>query len=296
MLCWKYAKGQNLRIAMNSVETPPPGRQIRRTRPILTLGLILLVGGAPLISCHPALAKSRTRSRAARHDIDSELPANKPASIRVRRIGMQLSRLSTRRDITFSYHVMRSEELINAYASSDGSIVITTGLLKIIRNDAELALILGHETAHLDRHHEMRYDQAMQRIQSARETIRKNLLGKNAPPRRQTLFDATANIATAVYSLVYTRQAESEADAYGIRWMSELGYNPRAAVAILDRQPSGNGLQRLLSSHPSSRERKANLLAEIDREHLMDVARHHGGPRLNDSFGVRRPKPLSAYK
>lgn len=60
---------------------------------------------------------------------------------------------------TFSgYHVLvlDDDETVNACAAPGGFIIVTTGMLKFLENENELAMILAHEIGHLEFHHSVR--------------------------------------------------------------------------------------------------------------------------------------------
>ena len=52
--------------------------------------------------------------------------------------------------------VLLSDPGLNAYSFPDGAIYIHTGLLSHLENEAELALLLAHELAHVTRRHALR--------------------------------------------------------------------------------------------------------------------------------------------
>jgi predicted Zn-dependent protease len=56
-------------------------------------------------------------------------------------------------DIPYSYTVLQNDKVLNAFAAPGGPIFVTTKLVSTTKNDAELAYVLGHETAHIDRRH-----------------------------------------------------------------------------------------------------------------------------------------------
>jgi predicted helicase len=75
------------------------------------------------------------------------------AAQRVRAIGQQFANLSTRKNIPYSYTVLQNNEVLNAFAAPGGPIFVTTKLVETAANDAELAYVIGHETAHIERKH-----------------------------------------------------------------------------------------------------------------------------------------------
>jgi hypothetical protein len=58
------------------------------------------------------------------------LPANNPMSRRVATIGMRLAALSSRKDIPYSYQVLKNDKVLNAFAAPGGPVFVTTKLMK----------------------------------------------------------------------------------------------------------------------------------------------------------------------
>jgi hypothetical protein len=73
--------------------------------------------------------------------------------------------------------------------------------------------------------------------------------------------------------------------------MSQLGYDPNAAITMLGKLGSGGGggLDKYLSTHPAPEDRQQRVRSLIYQENLNDVARRSGGPRLTANL------PSSAY-
>jgi hypothetical protein len=97
------------------------------------------------------------------------------------------------------------------------------------------------------------------------------------------IFSVFSNVAFTVWSRGYSRDQESEADAVGVRWMSQLGFDPRAAISMLGKlgSGSGGGLDKYLSTHPAPKDRQAKVQSQINSEKLVDLATRAGGPFLN---------------
>src|SRR5512139_888933 len=70
----------------------------------------------------------------------------------VQSVGERLARGSHRPDLDYRFNVVNSSE-INAYALPGGKISITRGLLSKMKNEAELAAVLGHEIGHVTARH-----------------------------------------------------------------------------------------------------------------------------------------------
>lgn len=210
------------------------------------------------------------------------LPASDPMSRRVAAIGRKFANLSTRRNIPFSYTVLQNEKVLNAFAAPGGPIFVTTKLVRTTTNDAELAYVLGHETGHIEQRH-IAKSMAKQQKVGIGAAILGAVLGKKGGGIAGTAVNATY----ALWQSGYSRSQESEADAVGVRLMSRLGYDPRAALTMLHKLDEeggggGGGLDKYLASHPAPAKRITAVSAQIQKEGLLEASRRNGGPRLSD--------------
>ncbi|HWF85201.1 MAG TPA: M48 family metallopeptidase, partial [Vicinamibacterales bacterium] len=140
---------------------------------------------------------------------------------------------------------------VNAFASPGGIVHITRGALGLIRNEAELAGVLGHEIGHVAHKHAVNAIRKSKAVQ----------LGTN-----ETLSDRGPfldKIANKAYEIVlenkFDRGDEMDADKEGVTLAQKLGYAPGALADFLTRlddrnkdQPAQNGL---FASHPETKER-----------------------------------------
>lgn len=224
------------------------------------------------------------------------LPANHPMSRRVRAIGSQFARLSRRRHIPYTYKVLdrgtyrtlfKDDKDINAFAVPGGPIYISLEYMNELRNDAELAAVLGHETAHTDRKHQLNRSKQERKaaLKGLAVAALAGLLGKDQETRL-----GLGGVAAEAWKSRYSRKGEDEADAVGLRWMSQLGYDPRAAITemrkfVEEERGHPRGPLGIEESHSSSEKRIATMWQQIQREHLLQVAaRPYGRPRL--SYGI----------
>jgi predicted Zn-dependent protease len=203
-------------------------------------------------------------------------------SRRVRRIGMSLAHLSSRRGIPYSYKVLNDRQVLNAFAVPGGSIYITRSLVETVSNDAELAYILGHETAHIDRRHTAqmmgKYKRAQKMAVNGGQYV--------GSGTGRLMLRVASEIGIVVWAVRYSRTLETEADLAGVRWMSRLGYDPHAAVKILGKVSARHNLgasRGYFSTHPAPSERETRILLLIGQEKLMQIAKRNGGPRLQES-------------
>jgi predicted Zn-dependent protease len=165
-------------------------------------------------------------------------------------VGTIVAQQTERPTLPWTFIVLDTDG-VNAFASPGGFVHITRGALGLIKNEAELAAVLGHEMTHVAHKHTV-------------NAIRKNKavqLGTNETlANRGPFLDKLANKA---YEMVlensFDRGDELDADTGSIALSRKLGYAPASLADFLTRldernkdQPEQNGL---FASHPAMKER-----------------------------------------
>jgi predicted Zn-dependent protease len=152
------------------------------------------------------------------------------------------------------------ENSVNAFAMPGGKVVIYSGLLPVTQTEEALAVVVGHEIAHvIARHSGERMSQQIALQYGG--SIAGELLGNS---------QITQQLGSAVFGLgaqygvmmPYARTQEYEADEIGLILMAIAGYDPRAAVPFWTRmaQNSGGGrMPEFMSTHPSDSKRIARI-------------------------------------
>ena len=111
---------------------------------------------------------------------------------------------------------------VNAYAAPGGIVHITRGLLGLIKSEAQLADVLGHEITHITAKHTVRSIQKKNAVQLGAEQTKGGSLASAA----------VSQLAGAVYSDLFEnkfdRNDEMEADRVGIVLANKVGYSPTA--------------------------------------------------------------------
>ncbi len=196
--------------------------------------------------------------RAAARQIESHSKMCKDPVINsyVNWVGQKIAAVSGRYDITYHYKVIESPEL-NAFSLPGGWVYVYTGLLKHLKNEADLAFVLGHETGHIVGRHAIR---RLQLIYGINFLLSLTLGGKN-------LSQAELEVIKVLYQIViagYSRKEEMEADEMGAYFTGKAGWNPVASIEtleILDKlikfKPSG--VTELFMDHPTNQKRIENL-------------------------------------
>ncbi|MDF3127748.1 M48 family metalloprotease [Kiritimatiellaeota bacterium B1221] len=168
----------------------------------------------------------------------------------VNRVGQKLAGESDRPHLPYEFTIVNDSSW-NAWALPGGKIAINRGLLEALRNESELAAVLGHEIVHAAARHSA---QQMERGM----WMQAGLLGLTlaAGEDYQNAVYETGSMAAGIGMLKYSRDAETEADYYGMKYMDKSGYDPVGAVSLqelfAENMDSAGGW---LASHPASIER-----------------------------------------
>lgn len=161
----------------------------------------------------------------------------------------------------WEFNLIESEE-VNAWAMPGGKVVVYTGILPVAQNEAGLAVIMGHEIAHVvARHGNERMSQAML---AQFGSIALSQAMQNKPSQTQQLWMMAYGLGAQVgLMLPYSRLHEKEADHLGLIFMAMAGYDPREAVDFWQRmaEKKGGGASppEFLSTHPADQKRIAAL-------------------------------------
>ncbi len=144
---------------------------------------------------------------------------------------------------------------VNAWAMPGGKVVVYTGLFKAAQNEAQLAIVLGHEITHAVAHH------SQERISQAMLAQGIGLGGDiftSGNPQANSIFNSVfAPAATVGVLLPNSRNQELEADRFGLIFAAMAGYNPREAVTFWTKMASLGGQKppTFLSTHPADAQR-----------------------------------------
>jgi len=191
----------------------------------------------------------------------------------VRQVGNRLAAVADR-PLPYEFVVLNSGEL-NAWALPGGKIAINRGLLVELKNEAELAAVLGHEIVHAAARHgaqQMEKGQLMQ-IGAAVASIGAAVYGGSELGQ---VVGQGAAVGAQLLQAKYGRDDELESDHYGMKYMKLAGYDLQAAVSLQElfvRKFSAGTEQDwmtgLFASHPPSQER-----VDANRRTMMEM----GGP------------------
>jgi predicted Zn-dependent protease len=173
-------------------------------------------------------------------------------------VGQRLARASHRPNLPWTFTVVDSPA-VNAFALPGGYIYITRGILPFLRNEAELASVLGHEVGHVDARH------------SAAAYSKQTAIGGGLGvlgvlvPRTQPL-QGLASAGFGLLFLKFTRDNELEADKLGTGYTASSGWDPAAMSSLLDTlgrldeaSGSSRGVPNWALTHPPATDRVARV-------------------------------------
>jgi hypothetical protein len=189
----------------------------------------------------------------------------------------------TSRPIEFRFFVIEDPS-INASTLPDGTLLINTGLLGALENEAQLAFVLSHEMAHvLQTHYKREVDETRgSRVGLAIAGIAAGAFIGNLGP-----FLAQVGIASAVNG--HQRELENQADRLGLQNVIEHGYDPREAAnfsRIVISRYGDRSTSKLWSNHDSSVIRGSFLTIQLMRAY----PEHSWGDTKKNTAAFQRMK------
>ena len=153
------------------------------------------------------------------------------------------------------------DEEVNAFAQP-GEIVVTTGLLRFIASDDELAVVMGHELAHLTRGH-IAKGMLPNILAGLIGNIAGNAVDIVIPGAGGVISEATSAGIRAPFS----QDFEREADYIGLRYVQQAGYQMEAGLTFWDRfatELPKSLSESFFNTHPTSPERILRLKKTIE--------------------------------
>lgn len=171
----------------------------------------------------------------------------------VRRIGKSLAKHSAQPNLPYEFVVLNND-VPNAWALPGGKIALNRGLLVLLKDESQLAAVLGHEIVHAAARHSAEHAATSTGIQIL-TTILQTQTNNN-------LYRQGASLGGNAAQAHYGRENELESDHYGIKYMVADGYDPQGAVELQQtflrlsqERGKSSWLDQLFASHPPSAER-----------------------------------------
>ncbi len=173
----------------------------------------------------------------------------------VNRVGRWVASSSERPDLKWTFGVIESND-VNAFAAPGGYVFLTRGLYRLLRDEAELAGVLGHEIGHVVRKHHLKVLQKSQAIGVGSDLLKKQIGDKKVA---KTLIGSGAEILARSLD----KSAEFEADRIGVVLAARAGYDAFGLPAVLQEigaaAEDSSSVALLFKTHPHPDERLARL-------------------------------------
>ena len=180
----------------------------------------------------------------------------------VNRIGQNIVKNSDCK-VPFTIKVIDSDE-INAMALPGGFFYVNSGLILNADEEAELAGVMAHETAHVCAHHAVREQTRMNYAQLGTIPL---IMMTGYSWTGYGIYEAT-QFAVPLTFLKFSRDFEAQADYLGIQYMYRSGYDPQAFISFfekvqaLDKRKPGL-VAKAFSDHPQTPDRILHSQDEI---------------------------------
>ena len=173
----------------------------------------------------------------------------------VNRVGRWVASTSERPDLKWTFGVIESND-VNAFAAPGGYVFLTRGLYRLLRDESELAGVLGHEIAHVVKKHHLKVLQKSQAIDVGSNLLKKQIGDEKVA---KTLIGSGAEILARGLD----KDAEFEADRMGVVLAARAGYEPFGLPAVLQEisaaSADSSSVALLFKTHPHPDERLARL-------------------------------------
>ncbi len=230
----------------------------------------------------------------------------------VNRVGQSLVPDWTKAEqVRFSFRIVDDPD-INAFAMPDGTVLVHTGLLVVLENEAQLATVLGHEIAHITHKHSYRGYRRAQRMQwlalsaAVAGAGMEQTQGDSAEVSLgRALLEVGATLALDAAINGHGRDQEDAADRIGLHYVFDSGYDPFQAPEVWhlfnehvrDQQAVTNWL---FSDHSTHRARISNLTREINlryRGRVDGASLNWNRERYSQKIrGARRHNAIGYYE
>jgi len=193
-------------------------------------------------------------------------------------VGAAVARNSLRPTLPYRFVVVESQ-LKNAFSCPGGIIFLSSGLLGLIENEAQLASILAHEVAHVQHKHALKSIKRARFLQGAGKITAATMKGDQGEQFESMLGD----LQTVLFDRGLDRNMEFEADISGMKTAYRTGYDPSGMIEILEAlqqaQADSKHPGSWFSTHPPLSERLTRC-----RQTLTGLGDRQGLARLEQRY------------
>lgn len=149
------------------------------------------------------------------------------------------------------------DKTVNAFAIPGGNVYVYSGIVDFLQSDDELAAVIAHELAHVEKRHSLKNYRASAALTALLQKAVKNQKNK----------DLWCAVLSSLTLMQFSQKQEDEADDVGQYRLVAAGFNPYGQVNVWERflkkYGDSSGIQKFLSSHPSHKARIENAKRNI---------------------------------
>lgn len=165
----------------------------------------------------------------------------------------------------WEFNLIQDDTTLNAWCMPGGKVAFYTGILPVCKNEAGIAVVMGHEVAHAIANHgnERMSQQIIAQYGASALDMATSKKSNEVKGVFQQMYGVGANVGVL---LPFGRKQESEADKMGLVFMAMAGYDPNEAITFWERMDAATGggsPPEFLSTHPSNSTRIADLKAYL---------------------------------
>jgi beta-barrel assembly-enhancing protease len=186
----------------------------------------------------------------------------------VNSVGTAIANRGERKELPWRFGVVSSES-VNAFALPGGIVLISSGLYRMLQSEDELAAVLAHEIAHIQRQHHYKV------VQNQKAVAGIGQIASSQVSKDSAIVDTILSRATEVIARGLDKDAEYEADRDGMILAARAGYDVTSLLNVLERLAAitdgAAGGSLLFSTHPSP-EARLEALASVATEEIDGAA------------------------
>ncbi len=244
---------QGLLLARNEENSLPP---MRFAATLLIATFLATIAGPAMPAAAMSTAKEVAIGTSLSQEVDDDNVIVTDPFLKnwVDGIGAKLAANRYRTDIDYHFEIL-DDDSINSFALPGGFVHVNLGLLNFVGSDDELAAVMGHEMGHIERRHMITEEEKSEVL-----GILIGVLSVLSP-----IASALGGYGGDLTMGKLSREAELQADQYGLLLMTRAGYDPQGAVdlmAHLGKTENDGDMSRSdkwMLDHPVPKDRIAHL-------------------------------------
>lgn len=206
----------------------------------------------------------------------SKLSTAQQQQLYVNRVGRLLTLSSSRPQLDWHFGVLADDD-VNAFAAPGGYVFVTSGLLNMLDNEAQLAGVLAHEIAHVthkDYLNAMRSNNFLGAALDVGAFVGSAATQGQTSATQREFAKSVVNASKEVYARGLDKSDEYAADKAALETMKKAGYDPYAYVVVMQkleaRAAKDSAMALLMQTHPSPTDRLEAMGTSLDAMKIPD--------------------------